>query len=1708
MYWLVRRHTKTEPVRDRPRKPLRAVDLRDTKGIVGSGTSEPGGARTGAVSAPAVRPTEAAIEWGSRLAKRETVVERQEAQVPSESGGRMQMPTTDPSRYFTSDLSFKVFMDRYTLKDIDRRFAVGDFALALIVDDPQWPRKEVARVLAVEGDTLELEVLTGTEKGERIVREKSACDRPIETSPEHVWARVAKAMASVEPEAIRADWEHRFFNILDGWKFVPGGRILAGSGLGNLTLYNCYVVPSPKDSRAGIIDTLGQMIEIMSRGGGVGINVSSLRPRRSVVRGVNGRSSGAVSWMDLYSRATGLVEQGGCFGPDERIMTDHGLVPAAELYRRMGQGESFRALTHEGQRPITARFRNGTKRLYRVTTQRGYLVEVTAEHKMGVLRNGQIATVPLADLAVGAEILTLLGDGMDGPMVSLKPVDVRPSTPSTGLDRDVRLPEVLDPRLAYVLGYLSGGKYLRSEGRHADKVRMATSDSAPEIRARLSQWCVDLFGLTPTVEPGTGAFHDLILDSRLLTEWFETSGLFELHAGAMRVPEAVLRSPSEVAAAFVAGVFDGGCTGPDAEGGYGIEGLGLGMLRDLQQLLAANGVASRLSITGPSTQGSENLYRLDVTGIEDTERFETWALHSLKRVTTPSASSQDGVWSQGAVRNGAHDRMSKGAPLQSRGRETVGGNGVAVATLAKAVRVLPDAIVRIEPSKSCEVYDFEVAGTHMLAGNGVYTSNSRRGALMLMMHDWHPDVLRFIDSKRTAGMVENANISVCVSDAFMAAVKADAPWDLRFPDTDDPEYDRLWDGDLDRWASSGHAVVVYDTVPARQIWQRLIESAWASAEPGVAFLDRSNKMSNSHYFHPLIATNPCVTGDTWISTADGLRRADELYLSQESPKVVVDTRMQAGPVQQASPVFLTGVKAVVEIRTEEGLSLRATADHRILTEQRGWIEAGDLRPGEAIRIVDHRGGFGTEGTPDLGRLLGYLSSAARRREETLQLAFLPGRDELLRPLLEGSLERAFPDSARHGEGGPRSRGQARAATAHHLAQVAFAHGIASADAAVPDVVYRGTEGMQKAYVEAFFEAVGTVTTVRNRPVLLAAGDYALLQGMQRVLLNLGIYARIRSPKAVRAKAGDRAQIRIERDGLIVYAQEIGAQGTERRRELAEAADALRHARFVPECFLAHVAAIDPSGTEPVYDLTEPVTHSFVAGGVVVHNCAEQPLPEWGVCCLGHVNLAAFVRDGQLDWEGLGRTVRASVRFLDDVVDATPYYFDENRDNQMSERRLGMGTMGLGEVLIRLGLRYGSPESVEFIDRVYAFVAREAYLSSADTAAEKGPFPRFEAGPFLESGFMRGMPQDVREAIAEKGMRNVTLLTQAPTGTIGTMVGTSTGIEPFYALKYVRQSRLGRDDQYVLVAQEWLEAHPGQALPDYFVGAMDLTPEEHVQVQAAVQRWTDSSISKTANTPSGYTVEETARLYELAYDLGCKGVTIYRDQSRQTQVLHLSDDTDEKAGSETVAAQAVDAGPSLASRPRRMRGECFIVPTHFGNLTLDVHEDPENGEPVEVIASAGTAGSDLMADAVALGMAVSVLLRLKGPVPKEERLRLIMDKFRNIGGSKPGLFGPFAAASLAQGLARGLDQYLAEKAGSAADPIGTQAAPAGRGDVGGTAPAPGVTRLAQAPGAGGADHGARLLHETDFDLCPACGGYSMEMVEGCRTCHSCGFSNCS
>lgn len=809
------------------------------------------------------------------------------------------------------ELGRSIFLDRYALKSKREDIKKGDLVICISRHDPKYPRKDLAIVKDfLPNRELKLYIITGEMKGQDYEQGLDIVDMPTE-SVNDAYARVARAVASVDKKDRRAQSYQQFYHHLGARHIQPAGRIMTAANVdetgkytSNLTMYNCYVIPSPHDSRDSIIkDTLFQMTEIMSRGGGVGINLSTLRPRYAYVRGVHGKSSGAVSWGGLYSYGTALIEQGG----------------------------------------------------------------------------------------------------------------------------------------------------------------------------------------------------------------------------------------------------------------------------------------------------------------------------------------------------------------------------------------------------------------------------SRRGALMLMLTDWHPDVAEFIEAKTKKGMLENANISVLVSDAFMKAVKEDGDWNLEFPDYEHAamkdKYDNEWDGDIKAWKQKGYPTRVYKTVRARELWDKIMSSAWSSAEPGIVFIDRYNEMSNSWYFNRIICTNPC---------------------------------------------------------------------------------------------------------------------------------------------------------------------------------------------------------------------------------------------------------------------------------------------------------------------------------------------------------GEQGLPAWGVCNLGHLNLASFANEKgrdeigptyEFDWAELKSAAKTLARFLDNVIDLTPYHFPENEKNQKSERRVGGGTLGLGELLIKMRMRYGSEESLDFIDRIYKTIAEEMYKESSNLAKEKGAFPKFNAEKFLESGFMKQMPEEVRQMIRKQGIRNVTLTTQAPTGTVGTMLGTSTGIEPYFAFEFYRQSRLGFYKVLIPLAEDYAKGEDNK-LPEFFVSAMELKPEEHVKVQAAVQKWTDSSISKTANAPADFTVEQTKTLYEKAYDWGCKGVTIYRDSSRDEQILGTdanmekknlgltveeeteeTDNSNEKAEAKAIteAVSKIKSDNSAKEQQReyaplkREAGSNAVSSSYYemdtGYGTLHVNIVYDNMGPVKLFANISPIGTEISGLTSALSIMMSKYLQQGGDPAK------LLKHLNSIKGDKPYGFGQKRVDSIPHAFSKILRDHL-------------------------------------------------------------------------------------
>lgn len=521
-------------------------------------------------------------------------------------------------------------------------------------------------------------------------------------------------------------------------------------------------------------------------------------------------------------------------------------------------------------------------------------------------------------------------------------------------------------------------------------------------------------------------------------------------------------------------------------------------------------------------------------------------------------------------------------------------------------------------------------------------------------------------------------------------------------------------------------------------------------------------------------------------------------------------------------------------------------------------------------------------------------------------------------------------------------------------------------------------------------------------------------------------------------------------------------------------------------------------------------------------CGEQPLPPYGSCNLGSINLAGFVKQpytaqAEVDWERLSQITRLSTHFLDNVIDANKYPLPQIAEKAQRDRRIGLGVMGWAEMLVQMGFSYDSNEAVELAGQVMTFIKQQATEQSRAMAEARGAYPEWPGSQWDRAGLK---------------VRNATLTTVAPTGTISLFAAKPTmpcsgGIEPKFALVFTRNQAgalmLDIDGQFEQIARRegWYSEELMQEVAEHgtargvegvparwqrvFATSHDIAPEWHVRMQGAFQgsddlpvelQPVDAAVSKTINFPNEATLDDVEQAYSLAWQLGLKGITVYRDGSRAFQVLTSGNKMEEQKGSEPAAP--VPVGPAVAPRPTEALGKMFVIPTHFGKMTLDIHMDDE-GEPFEIIVNVGAAGSDLMADAVGMGMLVSKMLRLRSDVPVRERIEIIVDTLKNIGGSGSYGFGPNRVTSLASAIAKGLQRFLAWK--------DTQAMGTGNGSQN-VIPLAAQTSPAGAQGQAGAPAMAGAGVDKHVDPCPECGSHALAVGEGCATCHNCGYSKCS
>jgi len=857
----------------------------------------------------------------------------------------------------------------------------------------------------------------------------------------------------------------------------------------------------------------------------------------------------------------------------------------------------------------------------------------------------------------------------------------------------------------------------------------------------------------------------------------------------------------------------------------------------------------------------------------------------------------------------------------------------------------------------------------------VSSAGGRRGAQMGTFDVGHPDVMEFIRAKRENGRLRQFNLSLLITDEFMQAVREDKEWKLAFPlslreyeaekhDVSDPAKFvwREWPVQEGYVANDEGLVAckIYKTLPARRMWDVIMTSTYDFAEPGFILIDRVNEMNNNWWCENIRATNPCVTTDTRLATRHGLVRMGDLYDAGVFIQATVDQRtLGAGKgvtVREAVPVFMTSPAAdIFRVTTKDGYEIKATEWHDFYTT-RGKIKLQDLRVGDELLVQSGKGQFGPQGSEELGALLGLLTGEGhftnRGDGQYAAVVHLCGEDRdyaqevvsYVNSLLAGAAgkHRKYRVSA---EAVPeRNLVMIRSVI---LARVLEHYGFsAKAKAQVPEIIWRGNEACVRGYLRGLFQSDGTINISGNEgtscSVRLASSQSTLLKDVQVLLANFGIFARVLKrreagqpllPDGAGGVKSDECkadcELIIDGESRERFMAEIGfiTQSKNEKYRNWAAGKALRNT----QSFVSRVAEISYVGKEAVFDTTQADHNSVIFNGLVTGQCGEQPLPPYGSCLLGSVNLTRFVKHpfgdfAEFDWNEYREVVRVFTRMLDNVVEVNGLPLEQQRGEILRKRRHGMGFLGLGSTMTLLKMKYGSPEAVRFTEDVSREMAVAGWEAALELAREKGPAPIMNeeftvtkemlrkrpemakdgwrpgsriAGRLLHAKYSRYMqrvaqvaPQLVHE-LAETGARFTHHTSIAPTGTISLSLANnaSNGIEPSFAHHYfrnvIREGKKSKEKidvySFELLAYRELvnpNAKPGatnddERLPDYFIAADDITPKEHVEVQAASQKWIDSSISKTANVPTNFPYPKFKDIYLYAHEQGLKGCTTFR-----------------------------------------------------------------------------------------------------------------------------------------------------------------------------------------------------------------------------------------
>jgi ribonucleoside-diphosphate reductase alpha chain len=1514
-------------------------------------------------------------------------------------------------------------------------------------------------------------------------------------------------------------------------------------------------------------------------GGGTGFAFSRLRPKNAVVKTTGGIASGPVSFMKVYDAATEAVKQGGCVVPQTRISTEFGLVKIESLGPKDAKpnswhphnGRPFIVATDNGPAVSDEFYNNGLAKIRKITTYNGYSISATPEHRLRVIdKEGNYIWRHIKDIRPGDWLALQKDTYIQEGNYPLPKLAIKPHFNA----QKVSLPTKPSRELGEFVGFFVGDGAMSINKRGTGRLIFTINDEAKDVRDYIYKITQELFGLKFSLQKKKGdKSTNYFLSATTLVNWLIKIGIEKKNAKEAYIPEIVFRAGKSFAQGFLRGLFSAdGCV---TEEGYpSLCSISRNLIFNTQLLLLSLGVPARIKVDKKrqGAFGKSPLYKLSIITQDGIKRFaeEIGFISSLKNKKIERA--LDGAWEFNDVIPHQEELIRKIYNGPGRGcgpnRSKLGANRklyrdiqhylddvdaprnltrsrlIKLAKKHTEIRNNPtirwflsnrqfyDRVVKVEKGQDFTL-DLSVPENNTYIASGFVSHNTRRGANMGILRVDHPDILEFITCKEKEKEITNFNISVAITDDFMDKLKDAQDYDLIEP----------------------HLNKVVKRLNTQEVFDLIVKQAHKNGEPGVIFIERINQANPTPKLGKIESTNPCVIGDTLVSTEKGLmkikditkhysngdlniltdgRVSDVLYSNQESGNLATKTKVEVS-LETISAAFKTGVKPCYKIVTESGYELIATADHKPLTEE-GFKEVKDLEMNKDRVYIQPREGFFTKNydlpfniinelkgdngisyrlnlpakwSKELGEALGYIVGDGWLIKEgdncRLGLTFSKEDIELLsyfKKILNSYYGKDIKEVKR--ENGVWHLSY------HSKYFVEFFNKLGienwnTEEKRVPESIFTAPYEVVVGFLRGLFSSDGTI---RNNPksasdwIALTAKSKILLQEVQILLLSLGIksslFDRSRSPSVKFSYVNKEGEKRFyECDGILFelgifgesldkFKEKINFLQEEKKYKL----EMLKARKRRSQEFIELIKSIEYVGEKEVYNLTEPTTHSMIVNGFVTRQCGEQPLLPYESCDLGSINLAHMYKKVgmhyEIDWDKLSRITRLSVHFLDNLIDVNKFPLPQIEKATKLTRKIGLGVMGWATLLIRLGIPYNSEEAVALAEKVMSFILSEATKKSAELAKTKGVFPAF-----------KGSIYDKKDTPLK--VRNATLTTVAPTGTISIIAGPcSSGIEPLFAIVYYRNvmdndklvevdplfEEIARERGFYSrelmekIAQETsiqnIEGIP-EDVKRIFVTAHDISPEWHIRMQAACQRYTHNAVSKTINFPYEATVEDVKKAYLLAYELGCKGITIYRDKSREEQVLNI-------ARKEQKEEVKILAPGKIAPRPRPevITGTTTKVATGCGNLYVTINID-EEGKPFELFTQMGKAGGCAASQLEAIGRLVSLAFR------SGIEVKSIIEQLRNIRCPSPSWEKGQRIFSCADAIARVIEQRLVSGQ-LASVPAETPKVPMKHSHN---------------------DEGSNVEmgHHADIvGVCPDCGG-ALRHEEGCIKCHACGFSKC-